>query len=225
MTVITVDAVLFDNDGTLIDSTPGVYAAWGTFGKEYGFDGEVAAHETHGRRLIDSLHEWCHLEGQKLEDEVRRFEQEVIDVGPIILPGVKELLDSIKAEESEERPGWTICTSATRWYAPAALAKAGVPLPMHLVTSDDVAKGKPFPDPYLAGAMKCNVKPENCLVVEDAPSGIKSGKAAGSKTLAVCTSHTREAIAAFEPDYLVEDLSRVKARWVGKQIELTLDES
>jgi len=192
---------------TLIDSTPGVYAAWKVFGKEYGFDGDIAAHDTHGRRLVDSLAETCHLEGQRLLEEVDRFEEIVIQVGPVILPGVKVLLESINAGRSKEHPGWTLVTSATNTYAPAALRKAGVPLPFDMVTSNDVARGKPFPDPYIAGAAKCGVDPKNCLVVEDAPSGLKSGQKAGSKTLAVCTSHTREAIAKFDPDYIVRDLT------------------
>ena len=78
-----------------------------------------------------------------------------------------------------------------------------------IVTSNDVTKGKPEPDPYLAGARKCGVEPRNCLVIEDAPSGILSGAAAGSKTLAVCTSHSKEAILAkSKPDFLVKDLTK-----------------
>jgi len=229
MKTLVVDAILFDNDGTLIDSTPGVYAAWKVFGKQYGFDGDVAAYETHGRRLVDTIADLCHLTGEQLKAEVDRFEQIVIDVGPIILPGARALLDEINTGRSNESPGWALVTSATSKYAPAALRKAGVPLPLEMVTSDDVSRGKPFADPYLAGAAKCNVAPANCLVVEDAPSGLKSGRDAGAKTLAVCTSHTREAIVRFEPDYVVQDLTRVKVRWLGsdheRKLEVTIDDS
>jgi len=220
--IITVDAILFDNDGTLIDSTPGVFAAWKSFGDYYGFDGKKAAHDTHGRRLMDSLSELCHLEGSELKREVDRFEQIVIDVGPNILPGVKTLLGLINAGRSEERPGWILVTSATSTYAPLALKKAAVPIPLNMVTSENVSRGKPFPDPYLIGASKLGVDPRNCLVVEDAPSGLKSGRDAGAKTLAVCTSHTRQDLALLNPDYIVQDLTSVSVRWVQDKLEVTI---
>jgi glycerol-1-phosphatase len=80
------------------------------------------------------------------------------------------------------------------------------------------------PDPYLLGAKQCNVKPERCplllynnytanptspgLVLEDAPSGVRSGHAAGCKTLAVLTSHSRDQIEPSNPDFLVKDLTK-----------------
>ena len=114
--------------------------------------------------------------------------------------------------QSDQRHSWIIATSATNVYAPRALKACGIPIPSSgLVTSGDVARGKPHPDPYLTAAEHCGVDPKNCLVVEDAPSGLKSGRAAGAKTLAVCTSHSREQIlAASNPDYIVEDLTRYK---------------
>ena len=101
-------------------------------------------------------------------------------------------------------------TSASDGYAPPALKACDIPITRdRIVTSNDVAKGKPEPDPYLAGARKCGVEPRSCLVVEDAPSGILAGAAAGAKTLAVCTSHSKEAILAkSKPDFLVKDLTK-----------------
>ena len=64
------------------------------------------------------------------------------------------------------------------------------------------------PDPYILGAEKCGVKPERCLVVEDAPNGIRSGNAAGCKTLGLLTTHSPEQVAEATPDYTVKDLSR-----------------
>ena len=83
-------------------------------------------------------------------------------------------------------------------------------MPPSVVTSEHVSRGKPFPDPYLEGAWRCNVKAENSLVIEDAPSGIQSGRAAGAKTLAVCTSHSRKQLleSGVNPDCIVEDLTR-----------------
>ena len=138
--------------------------------------------------------------------------------------------------ESKER--WTIVTSATSFYAPLALKMAGIDSPPTIVTSEHVryvcdfadsfndalpltafvtdclciaraiSRGKPFPDPYLEGAKRCGVDPRKTLVVEDAPSGIRSGKACGAKTLAVLTSHDKAQMvgSGAEPDYIVDNL-------------------
>ncbi|KAI0318730.1 HAD-like protein [Amylostereum chailletii] len=228
MPTIIVDAILFDMDGTLIDSTPGVTVAWDAFGRTYGFSGAEAAHAAHGRRLADTLGEWCKISGQKLLDEIVRFEEEVIKGGPIVLPGVLELLDSINSGSSESNPGWTIVTSATNVYTPQALSRCRLPIPSTgYVTSDDVERGKPYPDPYLAGAKKIGVDPTKCLVIEDAPSGLKAGRAAGSKVLAVCTSHTRDGIVTSDadPDFIIKDLTRLSARWENGKLVLDIDDS
>lgn len=82
-------------------------------------------------------------------------------------------------------------------------------MPASIVTSEHVSRGKPFPDPYLEGAKRCNVDASKCLVVEDANSGLKSGKAAGAKTLAVLTSQSREELdkSGVVPDYVAKDLT------------------
>lgn len=96
-------------------------------------------------------------------------------------------------------------------YTPRALAVCGIPVPSReqLITSEDVERGKPYPDPYLKAAERCGVPPEHCLVVEDAPSGLNSGRGAGCKTLAVCTSHSKQSILAkSNPDYIAKDLKK-----------------
>jgi len=226
---ITVDAVLFDMDGTLIDSTPGVVAAWDRFGREYGFDGAAAAHGAHGRRLAETLGERCKLETpEQIEAAVTRFEEAVIEGGPTVLPGAQALLSQIDARSSPSARGWTIVTSATNVFISQALSRTGLLQPAAgYVTSNDVKRGKPQPDPYLAGAERVGVDPKNCLVVEDAPSGLIAGRAAGARTLAVCTSHTRDKIleCGAAPDFIVNDLTRVYARWVGGKIVVEIDDT
>lgn len=126
-------------------------------------------------------------------------------------------------------PLWAICTSATRAYASQALAVAGVPVPDVFVAAEDVKQGKPFPDPYLLGAEKCGVDPKNCeplrgypdssmltsragVVFEDAPSGIRSGNAAGCKTIALLTTHSREQVDAAQPDYVIQNMTQYVKR-------------
>lgn len=224
--VITVDAVLFDMDGTLIDSTPGVLKAWDIFARDYSLgDSTKVAHETHGRRLYDTLKEYCKIgDDTRLFAEIDRFEDEVIQGGPTALPGAAALIKQLDTPNSR---GWNIVTSASNKYAPRALLSCGIPLPpAGLVTSNDVSHGKPHPAPYLAGAAKCGVDPTKCLVVEDAISGLNSGRASGARTLAVCTSTPREIIIASDaaPDYIISDLTHVSARLVDGKVEVTIQQ-
>jgi len=87
-------------------------------------------------------------------------------------------------------------------------------------------EGKPRPAPYLAGAAKCGVDAKNCLVVEDAVSGLRSGRAAGARTLAVCTSTQRDVLLGCDaqPDFIVADLSRVSVRQMDGRIEVTIEQ-
>jgi len=230
MPATSTKGLLFDMDGTLVDSTPGVIQAWKNFSLKYGFDAETVTNATHGARLVDSLRLYCHISNEaELNAEVRRFENEVLEAtregqGIAVLPGVQELLASVTAVKHTS-PIWAIVTSATSGYAPDALQAAGVPMPDKLITADRVSKGKPHPEPYLAGAAACTLEPKDCIVVEDAPNGIRSAQAAGSRVLAVCTSHTREALETSKPDWIVTDLRKVSAKWDGQAIELTIDET
>jgi len=144
----------------------------------------------------------------------------VLEGGPVVLPGALDLLSQLAHDSAY---GWTIVTSATITYTSNVLQRCNVPVPpAGYVTSNDVTKGKPHPDPYLAGAERCGVDPAKCLVVEDAPSGLRAGHAAGSRVLAVCTSHTRQAIidSGAKPDFIVKDLTKVSAKWVDGKVEI-----
>ncbi|KAG8690442.1 hypothetical protein FRC09_011973, partial [Ceratobasidium sp. 395] len=156
----------------------------------------------------------CEAEADRFEIEIIASAKHAKDTGKdgiIYLPGTEDILAVARAARAPapRRAVWAICTSATPIYAASALATVGIPVPTAFVTARDVAHGKPFPDPYIQGAQKCNVDPKDCVVFEDAPSGIRSGKAAGCKVIALLTSHSREAVEAAEPDIIVEDLSHV----------------
>ncbi|KAH9486653.1 putative phosphatase HAD1 [Psilocybe cubensis] len=216
-------------DGTLIDSTPGVLRAWRIFSDDYKLgDSESVAHETHGRRLYDTLKEYCGItDEERLLQEIDRFEEEVIEGGPMALPGAIDLLRKLNSDPSTSSK-WTIVTSASNKYAPRALERSGVPLPsVGIITSNDVSEGKPHPAPYLAGSLRCSINPENCLVVEDAISGLKSGRAAGCRTLAVCTSTLRSKIldSGVQPDFIVSDLTKVSVAVVDNKLQVTVDQS
>ncbi|KJA29361.1 hypothetical protein HYPSUDRAFT_32773 [Hypholoma sublateritium FD-334 SS-4] len=214
---------------TLIDSTPGVLQAWKTFSSDYNLgDSSTIAHATHGRRLYDTLKEYCGItDDARLLEEIDRFEDQVIEGGPQALPGASDLVSQLSSQSSSSSR-WTIVTSASNGYAPRALKRSGITLPLKgIITSNDVARGKPHPDPYLAGAALLGIDATKCLVVEDAISGLKSGRAAGSLTLAVCTSTERDVIVKSDakPDFIVTDLTKVSLKVENGRLELTIDQS
>jgi len=226
-----VDAILFDMDGTLVDSTDGVVGAWELFRESYpGIDvGEILS-TSHGIRTVDNLKKHCNIQDpEKLEAEAERFEKAIVATstlngrkGIVQLPGVPRIIEELAPGRHLPSPCWAICTSATREYASSALRISGIPIPDVFIAAEDVTQGKPFPDPYLLGAKLCGVKTENCLVVEDAPSGLRSGRAAGCKTIGLLTTHTREQMLACKPDFLVQNLSSVSVKRLGSGVQVTV---
>ncbi|EST05211.1 HAD-like domain protein [Kalmanozyma brasiliensis GHG001] len=239
---VEVDTILFDMDGTLIDSTPAVNATWASFAHQYNLDLDFVMQTCHGYRTVENLRRFIpSISDADLPAEVERFESNILVVakenaakgngGSIVaMPGAKALL----AQINEGRPavavekgnwGWAIVTSATKAYAQQGFASAGVSdQPKVFITSDLCTKGKPDPQPYLMGAEKTGQDITRCLVVEDAPPGIRSGKGAGAKTLALRTTHDGEKMHKEGADYIVEDLRSVEAKWKedGSGLVLTI---
>ncbi len=182
MIQITCRALLFDMDGVLIDSTPAVARVWTRWAEEHGFDPKEVVRRAHGRPSITTVREFLPHANHELENrEVERREMEDLE-GVVLLPGAKELLNSLPADR------WTIVTSSTRPLAEVRLRAAGLPIPLRLITSSDINNGKPHPEPYLKAAGVLGFPPAECIVVEDVPAGIRSGKAAGAKVIAFTTT-------------------------------------
>jgi len=208
--------VLFDSDGILISSIGSVNRSWTRYCEMRGVEPERALRIVHGCRASDTLRRVRpELKDEaEIARELKTIEDfEVEDNEDLrVLPGVLELIRALPAER------WTVVTSATERLARARLAVGGIPAPGRIVTGDDVSLGKPHPDPYLAGAALIGVRPEECVVFEDAASGVRAGKAAGCTVVATTFSHPLEQLA--EADYRVEDLSgvRVEAKADGGMI-------
>ncbi|KAI0774061.1 phosphatase [Fomes fomentarius] len=226
------DAILFDMDGTLVDSTDGVVGAWELFAEKYpGLDVTQVLSSSHGVRTVENLTLYCGVtDPDELEREARRFEEAIVAEskkngrqGIIALPGVREIMQELGPYHKFPKPKWAICTSATITYATSALKAVEVPIPDVFVVSEDVEKGKPEPDPYLLGAKRAGVDPARCLVVEDAPAGVRSGKAAGCKTLGLITSHTREQLEEVKPDWLVPNLASVTMKPTENGVQVVIN--
>jgi sugar-phosphatase len=195
--------VLFDLDGVLVDSTPAVARVWTEWAREHGFDPDEVVQQAHGKPSITTIRELLPHADHAAEDrEVER--REIADVeGVIPLPGAMELLQALQLDR------WAIVTSCTRPLAAVRIGAAGLPKPKHLVTATDVLHGKPDPEPYMKGALILGVSAAECLVIEDAPAGIRAGKAAGARVLALRTTATEVELREAGADWIVEDCSEL----------------
>jgi mannitol-1-/sugar-/sorbitol-6-phosphatase len=195
--------VLFDLDGVLVDSTPAVARVWAGWAREHGFEPDEVVKKAHGRPSIATIRELLPNADHAEEDrEVER--REIADVeGVVPLPGAKELLRALPLER------WAIVTSCTRPLARVRIAAAGLPKPKHLVTASDVRHGKPDPEPYLKGAQMLGVPAGDCLVVEDAPAGIRAGKAAGARVLALRTTASEAELQQAGADWIADDCAEL----------------
>ncbi|MFI8305820.1 HAD family hydrolase [Streptomyces sp. NPDC085927] len=211
---IHAQALLFDNDGTLVSSLESVQRCWTRWAVEYGITAEEFGRiELHGRPAVEIAADL--LPAHVVPEAVARIEDlEVEDVpngGAIPLPGTLDLLGVLPAER------WAVVTSATRRLAEARLAAAGI-LPKTLVAADDITRGKPDPEPYLLAARALGVDPAHCVVFEDAPAGLQAGRAAGMTTVALATTHQAHELTA---DLVVGDLSALSVLVTEAGMEIT----
>lgn len=191
--------VLFDLDGVLVDSTPAVARVWAAWAREHGFDADEVVRQAHGKPSIATIRELLPDADHEAENrEVERREIEDVE-GVIPLPGALKLLRALPAKR------WAIVTSCTRPLARVRIRAADLPMPEHLVTSNDVLHGKPDPEPYLKGARLLGVPAEACVVLEDSPAGIRAGKAAGARVVALRTTAGDARLREAGADCIVDD--------------------
>ncbi len=206
MFVLYCDAVLFDLDGVLVDSSAAITRQWQLWAARHGVAMAAIEQIWHGRRAIDIMREVApHVD---LAIEARYLQEgETNDTeGVIAHAGALALLEALPPQ------AWAIATSGPRSVATARLRRANLPIPPIFITGDDVRNGKPHPDPYLLAAAGLGIAPERCVVVEDAVAGIAAGRAAGAQVIGVTTNHTAPELA--DATVVIERLS---------QLQLTID--
>ncbi len=203
MTQLHCSAVLFDLDGVLIDSTPAVARVWRGWAIEHGFNPEEVVTRAHGRPSLSTVREYLpHADHEAENREVERREIEDLE-GVVPLPGALELLGALP------RDCWTIVTSCTRRLAEVRVRAAGLPLPGRLITASDITHGKPHPEPYLKAAAMLGFQAEECVVVEDVPAGIRSGKAAGARVIVFLTTVPARELETAGADYILRNCADI----------------
>ncbi|KAK4201847.1 DL-glycerol-3-phosphatase [Triangularia verruculosa] len=207
---VSFDSFLFDMDGTIIDSTAAVERHWEGIGSDIGVSPEIILQTSHGRRTIDMLRI---LAPEKATWEYVQSREALLPKlygsSAVEIPGARSLLTSLISLSAP----WTIVTSGTIPLVTGWLNVLGLPVPEHIVTAESVQNGKPDPACYLLGRENLGEpagQGREVLVLEDAPAGIKAGKAAGCKVIGLVTSHSVEEVLAAGPDWVVKDLTQVK---------------
>jgi mannitol-1-/sugar-/sorbitol-6-phosphatase len=180
-------ALLFDMDGTLVDSHEVVEAAWRGIAERLGLDADALLRVIHGVRAEDTLRQWA-PPGADLPAIIEELaEYEIREARRTqALPGAVDFLDAVPLSAH------ALVTSATLPLAVARMKGAGIRLPQLVVTAEDAPRGKPAPDVYLLAAELLGVAPADAVVFEDAEAGIEAGLAAGMRVVVV-GSHASDA--------------------------------
>jgi len=173
-------AVLFDMDGTLVDSTPIVEQVWSEFALRYDLDYAEILRTSHGIQAIDTVRRFAPAGADVLALTAELGAMERAQTRGIVpLPGAMNLLEVLPGDAI------ALVTSADRILAELRMDAAGLAMPAIAVTADLITRGKPHPEGYLRAAELLGVQPAEALVFEDAPAGIAAGLAAGIRTVAV----------------------------------------
>lgn len=202
-------AVLLDNDGVLVDSKASGERAWSTWATRWGLDPAAVVAVIHGVRSSETVAKFvAPADRERATAEIDALELEGA-AGTVPIAGSATFVASLPADAH------AVVTSAPRPLAQARLAEAGVPVPPTIVAAEDVTAGKPAPDPYLAAAARLGFDPADCVVLEDADSGIAAARAAG---VGAVVGVGRSAL-GHGCDVVVPDLTHV--RWTGQGLAVT----
>lgn len=216
--LVTVEAagILFDMDGVLVSSIGSVNRCWKRWAAHYGLPDANSVQIEHGTRAVDMIAKL--MPGLDVAEGLRLIEDmEIEDVSDLkVLPGARALLESLPPER------WAIVTSATYRLLLGRLKAAELPVPERIISGDMVERGKPDPEPYRRGAELIQSSPTECMVVEDAPSGVDAGVAAGCRVLGVLGTHSEAELRAAGASWIVRSLEDVTAQTGPQGLTLSI---
>jgi sugar-phosphatase len=213
---LTCTAVLFDMDGTLVDSTRVVEGNWAWWATRHGIPIETVLSFSHGRPTIATMQHFLPGRNHTKELEEMAHHEETQLEGILAVPGAAEVVRALQGHP------WAIVTSAWRTLAEARVIAAGLPLPRVIVPVDEIRNGKPDPEGFLCAAQRLGVRSEECLVFEDTRPGVEAGLNAGMQVVALLTTVPADEL-RHRP--LIRDFRDVTIRPEAKRLRVELKEA
>jgi mannitol-1-/sugar-/sorbitol-6-phosphatase len=206
-------AILFDLDGVLVDSAERVEKTWREWAARHHLDAELVIAAAHGRRTVETVA--LVAPDLSADAELRALEtsEATNSDGIYEIAGARDLLQQLPPER------WAVVTSGIRAVAEFRIRHTGLPMPAIMICAEEISRGKPDPEGYLAAAEQLGVSPGDCVVIEDAPPGIEAAKAAGMRAIAIATTYPPERLEA--ADLIVTHLADLSVATVGDDIQIT----
>lgn len=223
MTQIKADFLLFDLDGTLVNSTPSVEQTWHKVvaihnEKHPGskIDPEVFLQSSHGSRTLETFRRFFPYRDASPE-AISAFEAAIVTEFGHLAIEVKGALKLLKQLNDLGNNSWAIVTSGTRDFAYGWFSKLFAPAidqPLVFITANDVTEGKPDPEGYRTAAERLHkinrlTRESSAVVFEDAPTGIRAGVAAGFQVVGIATTFSPDVLLDAGASYVIDDMSKV----------------
>lgn len=206
--VVECRGVLFDVDGTLVDSADAIRSAWRWLAETIGIDPEPIVAASVAARAQDLVDGFVPSDLRERALDLSREAGLAAAASVVALPGARELVAALPSG------AWGCVTSGRSQIVTTRLRAAGLPVPDVLVTSEDVTRGKPDPEPYVRGAAVLGLDPADCLAFEDTTDGVASARAAGMPVVAVVGTFAPDALVDAGATALAHDLRRVSVERV-----------
>jgi len=214
---LTCEALLFDLDGVLVDSTACIEQTWRTWAARHGFDAATVVRAAHGVRALETVRAVApHLDADAELAALVAHEATATE-GIWEVPGASALLDGLPPNR------WAVVTSGVRAVAEHRLRHVGLPIPPVMVCADEVTHGKPHPEGYLAAAGRLRIAPAGCIVVEDAPAGLEAARVGTMRAVAVATTHRPEELRGAEAVAPALSALTVRVRDMGRAQRLEVE--
>ncbi len=205
---MNIKAVIFDMDGVIVDSEKVITKACLLALSEFGITAVESDFKPFTGMGENSFiggvaNKYGHTYDLAMKKRAYEIYVDIVKDELIVYEGISQLISDIKSK------GYLVClaSSADLIKVKANLQVASIPVNSFdsLVCGDMVKNKKPSPDIFLLAASQIDIKPANCLVIEDALSGIKAAKAANMKSVAVLTSFKKQDFALLNPDFIVKN--------------------